>query len=272
MNEQSIEKLLQKAPRVKMPAGLLKELQSNIELPRAAATNHGPFRRWLPALGFGLWFIGCIVVFGIQTNRIAELKHANESLRLSAIAEQSTAADKTRAQALSAELDQLRKDAADVQRLRAEVEQLRAQSGELAALREQNQQLRVSLKSQVAPPPKLEEDFFNRASRVKCVNHLKQVGLAARLWANDHGDVLPADFNAMKAELNTEKITFCPGDESTRYEILSPGASEKHPEVVYSRCSIHNIVGLCDGSVQQLSPSQTVIQKDGRWIIGKSGE
>lgn len=29
---------------------------------------------------------------------------------------------------------------------------------------------------------------YSRSSRVGCVNHLKQLGLAHRLWSNDHGD------------------------------------------------------------------------------------
>src|SRR4030095_16771833 len=30
-----------------------------------------------------------------------------------------------------------------------------------------------------------------RGSRIACVNNLKQLGLAARIWSNDHGDVFP---------------------------------------------------------------------------------
>jgi hypothetical protein len=283
MNEQTIEKLLQKAPRVKIPARLLEELQSNIELPRATTANHESrivngisFRRWLPACGFALWFLGCIVVFGIQASRIAELNRVNNSLRTSLTGIQPSPADADRAETLAKELEQLHKDAADVQRLRGEAEQLRAQVRELATLREQNQQLRAELKSKSAPMPKPEEDFFapaaNPANRTRCVNNLKQVGLAARIWANDHGDVLPRDFETMKNELVTDKTTFCPADQSTRYEIISPGASELQPQVVYSRCPIHNIVGLCDGSVQQLSPPLTVVQKHGQWVIGRTGE
>lgn len=69
------------------------------------------------------------------------------------------------------------------------------------------------------------------ATRIRCVNHLKQVGLAYRLWANDYGDQYPfASTNAtssmtfasspqvfrhyaiMSNELNTPKLLVCPTD------------------------------------------------------------
>src|SRR3989442_4539062 len=30
-----------------------------------------------------------------------------------------------------------------------------------------------------------------RAQRIACANNLKQIGLAARTWSNDHGDLFP---------------------------------------------------------------------------------
>jgi len=67
-----------------------------------------------------------------------------------------------------------------------------------------------------------------RAQRISCVNNLRQVGLAMRMWGNDHGDkfpwdVLPADGGAQGQtpyeicmvatnELNSPKILACPSD------------------------------------------------------------
>jgi prepilin-type N-terminal cleavage/methylation domain-containing protein len=70
-----------------------------------------------------------------------------------------------------------------------------------------------------------------RAQRIKCVSNLRQVGLAFRLYANDHGDqypfrVDPSDggsrdsaqqntfrhFRALSNELVTPKILACPAD------------------------------------------------------------
>ena len=71
-----------------------------------------------------------------------------------------------------------------------------------------------------------------RAVRVVCINNLKQIGLAARIYANDHDDKFPWEvpatnggtihlanspevfrhFLAMSNELTTPKILFCPAD------------------------------------------------------------
>jgi len=70
-----------------------------------------------------------------------------------------------------------------------------------------------------------------RAPRIHCVNNLKQIGLAARMWSNDHtqfpwnvpmssngvkeialsGDVA-ALFRSMSNELSSAKILYCPSD------------------------------------------------------------
>jgi prepilin-type N-terminal cleavage/methylation domain-containing protein len=71
-----------------------------------------------------------------------------------------------------------------------------------------------------------------KAVRINCVNNLKQVGLAFRLWGGDHNDLYPmqyftnqtgallfadaADgfryFQVMSNELSTPKILICPAD------------------------------------------------------------
>lgn len=71
-----------------------------------------------------------------------------------------------------------------------------------------------------------------RSKRITCVNHLKQIGLATRLWAIDHGDTYPAataitnggtmdrslmaqpwiHLQSLSNELNTPKILVCPTD------------------------------------------------------------
>ena len=65
------------------------------------------------------------------------------------------------------------------------------------------------------------------ASRVKCVNHLKNVGLAFRIFATDNNDMFPAQVMAsngwhkidvvnvyqwLSNELSTPKLLICPND------------------------------------------------------------
>ena len=67
-----------------------------------------------------------------------------------------------------------------------------------------------------------------KAQRINCVNNLKQLGLAYRIWEGDNGDKYPmavftinsgADtfryFQVMSNELSTPKILVCPADTRT---------------------------------------------------------
>lgn len=78
-----------------------------------------------------------------------------------------------------------------------------------------------------------------KAKRISCVNNLKQIGLAYRIWEGDHGDKYPMDvsmtnggtmeiftngspfqnlaflnYQVMSNELSTPKILICPADEN----------------------------------------------------------
>jgi len=290
MNNETIEKILRNPPAVAAPAGLLKDLQAVIHLENGGdreahsgvttASRRGGssgaagswLRRWIPALGFAVWFVGCIIVLGVQSSRVAELKKRATVIEATQEIAPRTAAGATDS---AAEIERLKQDVADVQRLRAEIEQLRNELAELPKLRADNARLRAEMKSAGPAIPKPEEDFFatqqDRQSRIVCINHIKQFCLAARMWLNDSkGEVMPTTAESLKPYLRgTEDILVCPKD-GTPYEIVSPGASERHPEVVFIRCRAHNNVGLCDGSAQQLSPSVTFVQRDFGWILERA--
>jgi hypothetical protein len=116
-----------------------------------------------------------------------------------------------------------------------------------------------------------EQDFFGKADRAKCVNNLKQLGLGARMWANDHNDLLPTSFDQMQNELPNKLVLFCPaGDGTAQYQLISPGIPETDPEVVYAYCPYHHSAGLCDGSVQQLGQKfRLIVREDGKTVIGR---
>lgn len=85
-----------------------------------------------------------------------------------------------------------------------------------------------------------------RAQRINCVSNLKQIGLACRMWSNDHGDKFPwqvstvdggtlngnvilanyQSYRAISNELNSPKVLACTAD-GTKSKALSfePGAA-----------------------------------------------
>jgi hypothetical protein len=101
-----------------------------------------------------------------------------------------------------------------------------------------------------------------KAQTIQCVNNLKQIGVAARLYADAHKNMWPTDFKSLAPELGSPSVLKCPADTHTTaatsvssvsadnisYEMVNsetPKASD-----VYVRCPIHNSVLMGDGSVQ----------------------
>jgi hypothetical protein len=274
---------------------LLAQLQADITLPRPTVrTPDRPgavpwFRRWLPAMGLAGCLFVCAVVLAVQTGTLSQLRRENDLLKQSQDELNQLKAANVEFQKLAAEnreLESLRKDRKELQELRGEVARLRGEVAEVVRLKSENQQLLATSTRRLAES---NQDFFDRvpdarsnAERIRCVNNLKQVGLAARIWANEHQDVLPPDFLTMKNELGTPKVLHCPSDHArpevadwsmfglanASYEMLTPGADEANPEVVYVRCPIHNNVNLVDGSVQQLGKERKMVLRDGKYYIG----
>lgn len=106
----------------------------------------------------------------------------------------------------------------------------------------------------------------SRAQSINCINNLKQIGLGARLYANDNKGAFPKDFATMKNELSTPKILWCPADSgktraeswgslgpnNVTYVWMGAGLNEEklNPNQVIARCPIHENTAHADGSAQ----------------------
>jgi len=288
-----IENILRRAPKMKAPAGLAQKLKSDIALPRASATANATdfwagFRRWFPGFATAALFLTCLVALGVQQRVLSTLRAEQKQLEAAAFERQQVAeasrTEQEQVQAQAAQLAQLRKDNAELQQLRAAVAQLREQLQPLPALRAERQRLAAQIKTIESQPGDSSNDPFavaqDKAQRIRCVSNLKQFCLGARMWANDHNEMLPPDVMTMCKELHSPKVVVCPADTNrpvaenwptfagSSYTILSPGASAKTPQVVYVQCPIHHNVGMVDGSVSQLSDAHEIVKNEtGQWIV-----
>jgi hypothetical protein len=294
MNDTTIEKILFKAPKPTAPKELLAQLQAEIALPSAkpapkARPMQNPLRRWFPALAFGVLMLSCAIMIAVQASWSTNLKTENEVLRatttdLPKLREQHAALENGKAN--QDELAQLRKDNDELHSLQAEAAKLRGLTGQIEQLKSENKRLSA------APVPNANASagatFFDdaqaQADRIKCVNNLKQIGLAMRVWAGDNNDKYPTSLVVMSNELSTTKILVCPNDTArqpyaslgfqqfqdsmTSYKFTVQPDDETYPECITARCPIHHNYLMADGSVQQVNPAKfTEVQKDGRWYL-----
>ena len=296
MNDKIIEEFLFKAPRPLAPAGLLKELQAEIALPSAkqapkAREWKNPLRRWFPALAFGVLMLSCALMIAVQASWSTNLKVQNDVLRaatadLPQLREQHAALEN--AQADHDELVQLRKDNEEMHQLQKEVAQLRNLPAQIQQLQNENKRLAA------APAPNANASnaasFFAdaeaEAERIACVNNLKQIGLAMRVWAADNTNLYPTSLVVMSNELSTTKILICPNDTarqpyaglsfqqfqdnmtSYKFTVQADDGKIEHPDCIVARCPIHHNYLLADGSVQQINPEKIhEVNIDGRWYL-----
>lgn len=126
------------------------------------------------------------------------------------------------------------------------------------------------------------------AQSVACVNNMKQIGLAFRIWASDHQDRFPferlendpqdaqaataaqpepvAIFQALSTYLGSPKILVCPGDSFKRpapsfqtlstanisYELeAGPDVRATTPDALLAWCPVHGTELFADGSVHR---------------------
>jgi hypothetical protein len=294
MNEATIESLLFRAPSPAAPADLLQRLQAAIVLQPAQSeariprVRQSPFRRWFPTLAFGLVLVSCAVMFAVQSNWSVQLKKQNVNLRATAaglpqMRQQHAALEKASAQ--QAELDGLRKDNQELHQLQAEVARLTGLSAEIRQLREQNRQLSTApVVSNATGGSSFFDQAQQQAERTQCVNNLKQLGLAMRIWEGDNGDKYPTSLVVMSNELSTTKILICPSDKArqnyttlsfgefqdsmTSYQYVAQPDDVKYPDCITAICPIHHNYLLADGSVQMINPAHVhEVKRDGRLYL-----
>jgi len=107
-----------------------------------------------------------------------------------------------------------------------------------------------------------------KAQSISCVNNLKQLGLAALIYATDHNDVYPPDILSMKDQLVTPKVLICPtapnhaisatltwdnfDPSQSSYEYVTHGLNNSTPGIenkVIFRCRFHGHECMGDGHV-----------------------
>jgi prepilin-type N-terminal cleavage/methylation domain-containing protein len=223
----------------------------------------------------------------LQKTEIRDLKATPRGLSEAlAAAEPARPAPAAGADTAEASAEASAKVQAEITRLNALAAQLAAEVSQLEQLSTENQQLRAQAAKSAAgylTPAEAEglAAAKEKAMSIRCVNNLKQMGLAVRIWAIDNGGVFPPNVLCMSNELSTPLILVCPADTGRQsakdwasytsanwsYEYLAPSAPETEPSRVMFRCPIHRHVGLCDGSVQMGVANkhpERLVQRDGK--------
>ncbi len=93
-----------------------------------------------------------------------------------------------------------------------------------------------------------------KAQRISAIDNLKQIGLAARIYAGDHGGKLPVSLEQMRDELSTDKVTIDP-ETGRRFVYLGAGRTEIDARSVLAYSPAKQggrAVLFADGSVLQL--------------------
>jgi hypothetical protein len=301
--EQEIENVLRTAPKPAPPAGLKEQLIAQVRLtaalpqaqlstrtpqPLPSASPTGWLRRWWPVLVPASVSLACAAGFMLQQVEISGLKRAIQDLpRAPMPAPATDTAPNTSTNSPQANAS----TEGEIARLKALASQLSSEVGQLEKMRTENVAMRTKL---AAPPAGLltteESEALaaarERAESIACVNNLKQLGLAVRVWALDNKDMSPPNIIDMTNEMGSAKILVCPGDKGREaaknwtsyssancsYEYLAPSAPDNEPTRVLFRCPIHGHVCLNDGSVQSFIAKkhpEMLVQRGGKLYLGE---
>ncbi len=300
MNSSEIEHLLRHPPQPKTPPGLKQRIAAQaagciaknaIQSQPVGNSGGGWFSRWWPALGPAAVSLACAALLTSQQIQIQALQK-----QVAAAAQKAQPASASANEAVAAPAASSASQAQELERLRELVARLSAEVTRLQQMQLENQKLRqqVAASSANALTPdeaKAVEEARARAMAIQCVNNMKQLGLAVKVWALDNGDMTPPDVLQMTNEMSTPKILACPADTAhpvatggwasysaanCSYEYLAPSTPDgSEPNRVLFRCPIHGSITLCDGSVQKgiaKTHPEWLVQKDGKIYFQSSGQ
>ncbi|HZR16670.1 MAG TPA: hypothetical protein VFE51_05025 [Verrucomicrobiae bacterium] len=293
MSTTEIENILHRAPQPKAPGNLQQRLKAQaLSVPRVSATPRAPrpaapgswLARWWPALAPTVVSLACAATLSFQQKEFRQLRtelesHGKAQGRPIAIAVNGGPSGDPGAAPASEQNELLR--------LRSLAASLSAEVAKLEQTQADNARLRAQLASRSAAMFSPEEanaleEARDRAMSIQCVNQLKQLGLAVRIWANDHGELSPPNVLCLSNELSGHfDVLVCPADAGRQpasdpgsftaancsYEYLAPSAPETEPQRILFRCPIHGNLGLVDGSVQR-----AIVKNHPDWIVQRDGK
>ncbi len=299
MSTTQIENILRRAPQPAPPGILRQQLKAQaLRAPRPAAPSAPALRppgswfaRWWPALAPAAVSLACAAVFTVQHAEIQKLKRLTAIPASSQSRPQAGSAPST-AGARNGEVPDVgaMPEPEELARLKVLGAGLRSDVSSLEQMRAENDKLRGQLAARMSAVLSPEETQAldrarEKALSIQCVNNLKQLGLAVRVWSLDNGNLTPPNVLSMSNEMGSFRILVCPADTSRQaakdpssftaancsYEYLAPSTPDTEPNRILFRCPIHGSICLMDGSVQMVDAKQhpeLIVRQDGKLYFG----